>query len=128
VTNLPYEEACLIHWLARVCGPLSKVFRDTIGRPLIRNVWWHLIILVLVANMQDGIFKDDENWALLCWYEVNCSLLLINLLAWVLKRLNLGCLCCYSWPVDLSVHFLWVSASTRDPSCGTCLISNHGQA
>jgi hypothetical protein len=51
-------------------------------------MWWHPVILVLVADMRDGVFEGDENRTLICWYEVSCSLLLINLLAWVLERLN----------------------------------------
>jgi hypothetical protein len=46
------------------------------------------IILVLVANMQASLLEDDENRHQISWYEVSFTLLLINLLAWVLERLN----------------------------------------
>ena len=103
----------------------------TIDRsPLIFNVCWHENVrhdvvaswcLVLVDDMRDGDFEGDESRHQISWYEVSCTQLLISLLAWVLEML--GCLWHYLWPVDLFVHFLWVSASIVDPFCGTHPIS-----
>jgi hypothetical protein len=35
----------------------------------------------LAANVQDGIFEDDENRSQIGYYEVSCTLLLIGILA-----------------------------------------------
>jgi hypothetical protein len=100
--------------------------QDTIGRHWSRiyaMMWWHHVILILVADVQDGVFKGDESRHYIGWYEVSCSLLLISLLAWVPERLNARLpltLLMTSWFV---LHFLWVSASTVDPFCDTRLIS-----
>jgi hypothetical protein len=117
--------------LGRCLMTVVAALRDTVDRPpLIYDVWWSkdawhdvvaLVIPVLTVDVRVGLFKDDESWHQISWYKVNCTLLLISLLAWVLEML--GCLGCYLWPIDLFVHFLWVSASIVDSFCGTRLIS-----
>jgi hypothetical protein len=65
--------------------------RDTIGRPLIENVCHDV-----VASSHLGPCCWHARWclrgwwkhALIGWYEVSCSLLLMSLLTWVLKKLN----------------------------------------
>jgi hypothetical protein len=51
-------------------------------------------------DMRDGVFKGDESRHQIGWYEVSCTLLLINLLAWVLERLIARLFLRYLWPVD----------------------------
>ena len=42
---------------------------------------WHLVVMVLAADMRVSVFEDDESRHQFGQYEVGCTLLLISLLA-----------------------------------------------
>jgi hypothetical protein len=64
-------------------------------------------------------FNLVKNIISLCFYEHKNSKL--TYFSSISKETNFRVL----QPVDLSVHFLWVSAFIVNPSCGTCLIFSY---